>query len=168
MGTRRLIGGLAPLVGAIGLGLLLGSSLGGRTVQTTAAVTTPHLVAFVPDPGSETPSGSTYGSGWYVYSDGGVGAAEDAGNYGDLPLRDVHVTDIVTLLPTLDERGYWLIGADGGVFAFGDARYRGSVPGLGERVSDVVGADHCFGGGYELISERAAWDFGCDQDGYWP
>jgi hypothetical protein len=50
----------------------------------------------------------------------------------------VHVSDIVSVVPTLDGLGYWMVGSDGGVFAFGDAGYLGSLPGLGVHVNDIV------------------------------
>ena len=52
------------------------------------------------------------------------------------------MSNIVSVVPTPDGKGYWLIGSDGGVFAFGDATSQGSLPGLGVGVSDIVGGAH--------------------------
>ncbi len=75
-----------------------------------------------------------------VGSDGGVFVFPTGGSgfYGSLPGLGIHVNDIVGIVPTLDQKGYWLVGHDGGVFAFGDAGYVGSLPGLGIHVSDIV------------------------------
>lgn len=77
---------------------------------------------------------------WVVGSDGLVTNVGDAGNFGDLAVLGVPVSDIVGIVPSEDGLGYLLIGRDGGVFGFGDAGFSGSLPALGVRVSDIVGA----------------------------
>ena len=47
--------------------------------------------------------------------------------------------DIVGIVPTATDAGYFLVGSDGGVFAFGDAPFENSLPGLGVHVHDIVG-----------------------------
>ena len=61
-------------------------------------------------------------------------------SHGTLPAMGIKVSNVVSIVPTVDGGGYWLIGSDGGVFAFGDAGFIGSLPGLGVKVSNVVGA----------------------------
>ena len=77
---------------------------------------------------------------WVVGFDGLVTNVGDAGNFGDLAVLGVPVSDIVGIVPSEDGLGYLLIGRDGGVFGFGDAGFSGSLPALGVRVSDIVGA----------------------------
>ena len=84
------------------------------------------------------------GSGYdLVGSDGGVFVfappGSSGGYFGSLPGLNIHVNDVVGMVPTGNELGYFLVGADGGVFSFGDAPFLGSLPGLGVAVSDVVG-----------------------------
>jgi hypothetical protein len=89
---------------------------------------------------------------WLVGADGGVFSFGDAPYEGSLPNLGVHVSDIVGILPTQDNKGYWLVGADGGVFAFGDAPFEGSLPGLGIHVHDIVGVGvPCCSDGYSLV-----------------
>ena len=75
-----------------------------------------------------------------VGSDGGVFVfGQTGGFYGSLPGLGIHVGNIVGIVPTADERGYFLVGSDGGVFAFGDAPFENSLPGLHVNVNDIVG-----------------------------
>ena len=55
------------------------------------------------------------------------------------PALNIHVTNVVGMVPTSTGKGYWMVGSDGGVFAFGDAGFVGSLPGLGVHVSNIVG-----------------------------
>ena len=48
-------------------------------------------------------------------------------------------SNIVGVVPTSDNKGYWMVGNDGGVFAFGDAGFVGSLPGLKVHVDNIVG-----------------------------
>jgi hypothetical protein len=80
------------------------------------------------------------GQGIWVTDDGGdvgVPAGGDAKFFGDL--GSLPVFNIVSIVPTGDNGGYWLVGSDGGVFAFGDAPSLGSLPGLNVHVGNVVG-----------------------------
>ncbi len=63
----------------------------------------------------------------------------DAGFFGSLPGDGINASDVVSLIPSADGKGYLLIGKDGGTFAFGDASFPGSLPGLGVHVSNIVG-----------------------------
>ncbi len=77
-----------------------------------------------------------------VAEDGGVfvfPTNQSGGFYGSLPGLGVTVHDIVGMVPSHDDRGYFLVGRDGGVFAFGDAPFLGSLPGLGVSVSNIKG-----------------------------
>ena len=82
--------------------------------------------------------------------------------YGSLPGLGINVDDIVGMVPTADNGGYWLVGSDGGVFAFGDAGYVGSVPGTGNHVNDIVGiAPTSDGRGYWMVgSDGGIFSFG--------
>ena len=55
------------------------------------------------------------------------------------------VNDIVGMVPTSTDRGYFLVGSDGGVFAFGNAPFLGSLPGdqvtPSEPITGIVAAD---------------------------
>jgi hypothetical protein len=84
-----------------------------------------------------TPDGGGY---WLTGPDGGVFGFVDAGYFGSLPGLGIHVTNIVSMVPSSDGKGYLLIGGDGGMFAFGDATFLGSLPGLGVHVTNIVGA----------------------------
>jgi len=122
------------------------SPVGTGTVNVT--VTTPN--------GTSATSSSdlfTYTGGyWMVGSDGGVFAFGDATFKGSLPGDNIHVSDIVGVVPTADHGGYWMVGSDGGVFAFGDATFKGSLPGDGVHVSDIRAVvPTADGGGYWMI-----------------
>ena len=58
---------------------------------------------------------------------------------GSLPGLGVNVNNIVGIVPTSDNAGYWMVGSDGGVFGFGDAGFVGSLPGMGVHVNNIVG-----------------------------
>jgi len=73
-----------------------------------------------------------------VGADGGVFAFGDAGFVGSLPGINVHVSNVVGVVPTSTGKGYWMVGSDGGVFAFGDAGFVGSIPGLNIHVNNIV------------------------------
>ena len=45
-----------------------------------------------------------------VGNDGGVFAFGDAGFVGSLPGLKVHVNNIVGVVPTSDDQGYWMVG----------------------------------------------------------
>ena len=100
----------------------------------------------VPSPApapAPTPPAAAAASGYdLVGSDGGVFVfpnGQSGGFYGSLPGLDVHVSDVVGIVPSSDDRGYFLVGADGGVFSFGDTSFEGSLPGLGVSVRDIAG-----------------------------
>ena len=77
---------------------------------------------------------------WMIGKDGSVFSFGGAPFEGSLPGLNIHVSDIVSLVPTSTGKGYWMIGSDGGVFAFGDAGFVGSLPGLNIHVGNIVGA----------------------------
>jgi hypothetical protein len=97
-----------------------------------------------------------------VGSDGGVFAFGDAGYLGSLPALHVHVNNIVGVVPTHDNGGYWMVGSDGGVFAFGDAGYLGSLPALLVHVRNIVGVvpTHDNGGYWMVGSDGGVFAFG--------
>jgi hypothetical protein len=68
-----------------------------------------------------------------------VFAFGDAGFLGSLPGMGVHVNNVIGVVATHDNLGYWMVGNDGGVFAFGDAGFVGSLPGIGVHVNNIVG-----------------------------
>ena len=80
-------------------------------------------------------------TGWWV-NDGGVFAFGDAGFVGSLPGLNVHVSNVVGVVSTVDGKGYWMVGSDGGVFAFGDAGFVGSLPGINIHVNNIVAFAH--------------------------
>jgi len=103
--------------------------------------------------------------GAYVLAgpDGGAFALGNPGGFhGSLPGMGITVDDIVAIVSTPDNRGYWMVGFDGGTFAFGDAHYWGSLPGMGITVEDVVGMVATpDGGGYWLVdSQGGVYAFG--------
>jgi hypothetical protein len=111
------------------------------------------LTVTVATPGA--PAGTT-GDYDLVGSDGGVFVFGQSGTgfYGSLPGIGVHVNDIVGMVTTADNKGYYLVGSDGGVFAFGDATFDGSLPGIGVHVNDIVGiALTANDGGYFLVGK---------------
>jgi len=61
-------------------------------------------------------------------------------NYGDFSTSANGPTDIVSLVPSAGNLGYFLVGADGGIFAFGVTNFYGSLPALGISVDNIVGA----------------------------
>ena len=64
-------------------------------------------------------------------ADGGVFTIAGAQFEGSLPGFGIHVTNIVGIAATADNKGYWLAGSDGGIFSFGDAPLlRPAAPGL--------------------------------------
>jgi hypothetical protein len=90
-----------------------------------------------PPPPAPAPSGYDL-----VGQDGGVfvfPTGQSGGFYGSLPGLGVHVSDIVGMVPSSDDKGYFLVGQDGGVFAFGDAPFLGSLPGIHVAVHDIKG-----------------------------
>ena len=99
---------------------------------------------------------STGAGYWQVASDGGVFSYGSAPFYGSLPGLGIHVSNIIGMARTPDDRGYWLVGSDGGVFAFGDAPYLGSLPDLGIHVSKIVGIPPPGRQGYWLVGRTAA------------
>jgi hypothetical protein len=121
-------------------------------VTCSGAVDSNYTISYVP--GTLTVS-STYIPGAYVLADanGDVYALNNPhGFHGSLPGIGISVSDIVAVVPSADNKGYWLIGGDGGVFAFGDAVFHGSLPEIGISVSDIVGAVATpDGGGYWLV-----------------
>jgi len=102
---------------------------------TVAGETSADAATFTDDPVS---AGGGYD---LVGSDGGVFVFPPGGGhyFGSLPGLGVHVDDIVGMVPSADDMGYFLVGRDGGVFSFGDARYEGSLPGLGVAADDITG-----------------------------
>jgi hypothetical protein len=66
------------------------------------------------------------------------GDATFVGSIPGLPRAPV-VSDVVGVVATPDNQGYWMVGSDGGVFAFGDATFVGSIPGLHVSVHNIVG-----------------------------
>src|SRR5579862_6979755 len=124
------------LVTALGAGIALGTSLGGRATLGQAPTASSAHSSPAPTPPApvakpvgyfQGPVGYTTGGGWVVWSNGLVKAMGGPATYGDLPSRGIHVNDIVSMLPTYNGRGYYLVGADGGVFAFGDAKFYGAL-----------------------------------------
>ena len=63
-----------------------------------------------------------------------------ATNVGDFSQDPNGPTNIVSLVPSSDDQGYFLVGSDGGLFSFGDTTFYGSLPGLGISVNNIVGA----------------------------
>ena len=62
------------------------------------------------------------------------------------------VADVVGMVATPSDTGYFLVGADGGVFSFGDAPYLGSLPGDHVTVDDIRGiVPTSDNGGYFLV-----------------
>ena len=122
----------------------------------------------VTSPGGTSPTGAadhfTYqGSGyWMVGNDGGIFSFGGAPFEGSLPGLNIHVTNVVGMVPTSDSKGYWQVGRDGGVFAFGDAGFVGSIPGLHIAVSNIVGAVPTSDGkGYWMVgSDGGVFAFG--------
>jgi hypothetical protein len=106
----------------------------------------------------------TYHSGgyWMVGSDGGIFSFGGAPFFGSLPALNIHVKNVVSIVPTHDGLGYWMIGSDGGVFAFGDAGFVGSIPGLHIHINNIVGAvPTATGKGYWMIgSDGGVFAFG--------
>jgi hypothetical protein len=102
----------------------------------TVTVTTPGA------PAGTAGTAGTAGNYDLVGSDGGVFVFGQPGTgfYGSLPGIGVRVNDIVGMVSTSDDKGYYLVGSDGGVFAFGDATFDGSLPGIGIHVTNIVGA----------------------------
>ena len=82
-------------------------------------------------------------------------------NASSLPGIGVRVDDIVGIVPTLDDRGYFLVGRDGGVFSF-NAPFESSLPGAGIHVDDIVGiAATSDDNGYWLVgSDGSVYAFG--------
>jgi len=77
-----------------------------------------------------------------VGNDGGVfvfPVGKSSGFFGSLPGLGVHVSNIVGIVPTVNEQGYFLVGFDGGVFAFGNAPFENSLPGIHVHVNNIVG-----------------------------
>ena len=70
-------------------------------------------------------------------SDGGV-LAFNAPFANSLPGIGVRVNNIVGIVPTLNDQGYFLVGRAGGVFSF-NAHFENSLPGLGIHVNDITG-----------------------------
>jgi len=93
-----------------------------------------------------------------VGSDGGVFVFGPTGTgfYGSLPGLGVHVNNIVGIVPTGDNKGYFLVGSDGGVFAFGDAPFENSLPGLGVHVKNIVGIAGNGTSGYWVVGSDGA------------
>ncbi|MHB1583315.1 MAG: G1 family glutamic endopeptidase [Acidimicrobiales bacterium] len=114
------------------------TTLGGTSASSPADQFT-YLAPPPPSPPPPTTSPApvstpvTYGYD-LVGSDGGVFVfpppGTSGGFYGSLPGLDIHVNDIVGMVPTSNDQGYFLVGSDGGVFAFGNAPFLGSLPGL--------------------------------------
>ncbi|HTT86309.1 MAG TPA: G1 family glutamic endopeptidase [Acidimicrobiales bacterium] len=106
------------------------------TVVTPGGSGTGLFTYVAPAPSRPAPS-----SGYdLVGRDGGVFVfGSGSGFYGSLPGIHVHVSNIVGMVATNDDRGYFLVGSDGGVFAFGDAPFMGSLPGERVHIDDVVG-----------------------------
>ena len=91
---------------------------------------------------------------WSVLTVGCSSSANQVLLYGSLPGIGVHVNDIVGMVTTSDDRGYYLVGPDGGVFAFGDANFEGSLPGIGVLVNNIVGISPTTdNGGYFLVGK---------------
>jgi hypothetical protein len=76
-----------------------------------------------PEDANGNPTGS---AGWFG----------DLSNYPD----NNNVTNVISLVPSVDDQGYMLVGADGGTFVFGDFAFKGSLPQVRVHVDDVVGA----------------------------
>ncbi len=107
------------------------------TVDAASASPPPPAPPAAPTPTPTAPTPEQYD---LVGSDGGVFVfGQSGGFYGSLPGLGIHVKDIVGIVPTADDKGYFLVGSDGGVFAFGDAPFENSLPGLGIHVKDIVG-----------------------------
>ena len=95
-------------------------------------------------------------------SDGGVFSLGDGLFFGSLPGIGVPASDIVGIVPTSDDLGYWMVGSDGGVFAFGDARFFGSLPGMNVRAPNIVGliGTPDMGGYWLAASDGGVFTFG--------
>jgi hypothetical protein len=125
------------------------------TADSPAGTGTVNVTVTTPNGMSATSSSDLFaytGGYWMVGSDGGVFAFGDATFKGSLPGDNIHVSDIVGVVPTADDGGYWMVGSDGGVFAFGDATFKGSLPGDHVHVSDIRAVvPTADGGGYWMI-----------------
>jgi hypothetical protein len=156
---------------AVSFGPNPGNNIAVNGAGTSLTVTSPAGSAGTVDVTVTTPGGAsatsaadhfTYQGGyWMVGNDGGV-FSFDAPFEGSVPSLNIHVTNIVSLVPTSDGKGYWMIGSDGGVFAFGDAGFVGSLPGINVHVNDIVGAVPTSDGkGYWMIgSDGGVFAFG--------
>jgi hypothetical protein len=117
-----------------------------------------------PSPSPASSPGVTSGYDM-VGSDGGVfvfPTGQSGGYYGSLPGDNVHVSNIVGMVPTPSDTGYFLVGSDGGVFSFGNAPFLGSLPGDNVSVNDIRGiVPTSDNGGYFLVgSDGGVFTFG--------
>jgi hypothetical protein len=126
----------------------------GGSVNVGVSVTTPG--------GTTGTLPFTYVAYWMVGTDGGVFSFANAPFEGSLPQLNIHVNNIVSIVPTHDGKGYWMVGSDGGVFAFGDAGFVGSLPGLKVNVNDIVAVvPTSSGNGYWMVgSDGGVFAFG--------
>ncbi|HLG67473.1 MAG TPA: IPT/TIG domain-containing protein [Acidimicrobiales bacterium] len=90
-----------------------------------------------------------------VGSDGGVFVfpppnAPGQGFFGSLPGLGIHVNDIVGIVATPSNKGYWLVSAAGAVYAFGDATYSGRVSSPPSPIVAIAGNPS--GTGYWLVA----------------
>jgi hypothetical protein len=168
--TGPSVSSVSPAVGTTAGGTSVtvsGANLGGATAVnfgtnpgtnvvvngggTSLTATSPAGVVGTVDVTVTTPGGTSSTSAadhftyqhsgyWMVGNDGGIFSFGGAPFEGSLPGLNIHVTNVVGMVPTADSKGYWMIGSDGGVFAFGDAGFVGSIPGLGIHVTNIVGA----------------------------
>ena len=90
-----------------------------------------------------------------VAADGGIFSFGDAPYYGSLPGIGIHVSDVVGMAPTPDNKGYWIVRRDGATYAFGNAHYFGNYT--------TFACDHVTGifsnpkaQGYRLVAETGA------------
>jgi uncharacterized repeat protein (TIGR01451 family) len=127
--------GLVPVTGVVSGDTVTFSFTG----DPAFVVANPSGPAPTSVPGPPAPTQTLSGSYDLVGSDGGVFAFGSSPFYGSLPKLGIAVHNIVGIVPTSNEEGYYLVGSDGGVFAFGNATYEKSLPQLGVAVNDIVG-----------------------------
>jgi hypothetical protein len=106
------------------------------------------------------------GGYWLVGSDGGV-YAFDAPFEGSLPGIGQHVSDIVGMAATPDDRGYDLTLSNGAVSAFGDARYFGGANTEPHLNASIVGiaVDPATGGYWLAGADGGVYAFGAPFEG---
>src|ERR1700681_659502 len=167
--TGTNLGGASTVTFGSGAGTNIAVNGGGSSLTVTApagavgktdvTVTTPGGTSAIGGADKFTYLSVGY---WMVGADGSIFSFGGAPFEGSLPGLNIHVTNVVGLVPTADSKGYWMIGSDGGVFAFGDAGFVGSLPGLGIHVTNIRAVvPTSTGKGYWMIgSDGGVFAFG--------